>query len=253
MKQQNAPKYFHIYLNSEETVNLLSDADRGKLLSMLYRFARDGEKPQAENPALAIAFSVFSRQIARDFEEYENRCRQNRFNAKKGGAPKGNRNASKAFENNRAVEKTTENNRTVEKTTETTQEEEKQKQKQNEEEEEEVFDAAPTALSAAAVLTLYQRICRSLPKVKGMTDMRERLISNLPWLDFAAYFQRVEQSDFLTGRNGKWQGCTLDWLLRPETVEKVQSGMYDNPSAPEERSYSLEELEQIDTLDWLEE
>ena len=101
MKQQNAPKYFHIYLDSEETVNLLSDADRGKLLSMLYRFARDGEKPQAENPALAIAFSVFSRQIARDFEEYENRCRQNRFNAKKGGAPKGNRNASKAFENNR--------------------------------------------------------------------------------------------------------------------------------------------------------
>ena len=71
MKQQNAPKYFHIYLDSEETVNLLSDADRGKLLSMLYRFARDGEKPQAENPALAIAFSVFSRQIARDFEEYE--------------------------------------------------------------------------------------------------------------------------------------------------------------------------------------
>ena len=118
------PKYFQIYLDCEDTVNILSDAERGRLFSLLFRFAKDGEVPDLSgDPALAIAFSMLSRQIARDYENYNQKCERNRANAKKGGAPKGNSNACK-------------NNRTVEKTTETTQEEEKEEEEEKEKKEE---------------------------------------------------------------------------------------------------------------------
>ena len=95
------PKYFQIYLDCEDTVNILSDAERGRLFSLLFRFAKDGEVPDLSgDPALAIAFSMLSRQIARDYENYNQKCERNRANAKKGGAPKGNSNACKNNRNN---------------------------------------------------------------------------------------------------------------------------------------------------------
>ncbi len=46
---------------------------------------------------------------------------------------------------------------------------------------------------------------------------------------FAEVFDRVEQSDFLTGRNGKWpNGCSFDWILKPANWQKIIEGTYDN-------------------------
>ena len=115
------PKFFNVYLDSEEIVRLLSDEDRGKLFSMLLSFARTGETPDiSDNPALAIAFKVFAAQIERDFEAYEKKVTA----GKKGGAPKGNRNASKQ------TSKNNQNN----------QEEEKEEDKEEDKEEEEEKD-----------------------------------------------------------------------------------------------------------------
>ena len=109
------PKFMYIYLDNEETLNLLSDEDRGRLLSLLIRFAKGEDIPEIkDNLPLAILFSVMSRQIERDFAVYEQKCIRNRENAKKGGAPSGNRNACKnpkTTENNRTVVLTTQNNR----------------------------------------------------------------------------------------------------------------------------------------------
>lgn len=49
---------------------------------------------------------------------------------------------------------------------------------------------------------------------------------------WAEYFQMVHDSDFLTGRNGRWTGCTFGWLMRPENMEKVLNGNYANRAAP---------------------
>ena len=97
MKNNNTEqKFFQIYLDTEDIVNLLSDEDRGKLFSLLYRFAIDGETPEInDNPALAIAFKVFTAQIARDFAVYERKVNTARENGKKGGGQKGNTNAKK--------------------------------------------------------------------------------------------------------------------------------------------------------------
>lgn len=43
---------------------------------------------------------------------------------------------------------------------------------------------------------------------------------------FARYFAYVADSDFLSGRNGKFQSCDLGWLVTAANFEKVLSGKY---------------------------
>ena len=73
---------------------------------------------------------------------------------------------------------------------------------------------------------------------------------------FESYFRAVTSSDFLTGRSGKWKGCTLEWLLKPDTIAKVLGGFYEDRGLPAEPpppkrkiSYDITELEMIDPLD----
>lgn len=50
---------------------------------------------------------------------------------------------------------------------------------------------------------------------------------------FKRFFGYVAQSDFLTGRNGRWPGCTLAWLMEEANFAKVMEGNFDNPSKAE--------------------
>lgn len=44
---------------------------------------------------------------------------------------------------------------------------------------------------------------------------------------FDRFFGYVAASDFLTGRDGKWQGCDLGWLVKAENFAKVIEGKYE--------------------------
>lgn len=46
----------------------------------------------------------------------------------------------------------------------------------------------------------------------------------LDW--FSRFFAHVEQSDFLTGRNGKWTKCSLAWLMNAANFAKVVEGNF---------------------------
>lgn len=48
---------------------------------------------------------------------------------------------------------------------------------------------------------------------------------------FDRFFGYVAKSDFLTGRDGKWHGCDLGWLVKAENFAKVVSGNYENKEA----------------------
>ena len=41
-------------------------------------------------------------------------------------------------------------------------------------------------------------------------------------------FKIVDDSDFLSGRNGKWTGCNLEWVLKPANITKIMEGNYAN-------------------------
>jgi hypothetical protein len=90
---------------------------------------------------------------------------------------------------------------------------------------------------------LYNKICQTLPKVQELTDKRKTAIKNrwqtyskrknaqgeaMGILLFEELFNRANESDFLSGRNGKWKGCNFDWLINENNLVKVLEGTYEN-------------------------
>ncbi len=88
-------KSFLFYLDNKEILEILSDAQLGQLLRHLIDFAETGIKKEIEDPAVFMAYRFMTAQMQRDMEKYEQKCRKNAENARKGGAPKGNQNAIK--------------------------------------------------------------------------------------------------------------------------------------------------------------
>jgi hypothetical protein len=48
---------------------------------------------------------------------------------------------------------------------------------------------------------------------------------------FGRMFAYIAKSDFLTGRDGKWQSCDLGWIVKAENFAKIIQGNYDNREA----------------------
>lgn len=48
---------------------------------------------------------------------------------------------------------------------------------------------------------------------------------------FGRFFDTVAESDFLTGRNGKWSNCDLSWLMKFENFMKVVQGNFNRERA----------------------
>ena len=78
----------------------------------------------------------------------------------------------------------------------------------------------------------YNENCKSLEPLTGELSYHQgRLVveafKELHDVSFAEYFQRVEASDYLTGRTSRGYKTDFNWLIRPENVAKVLSGKYD--------------------------
>lgn len=104
----------------------------------------------------------------------------------------------------------------------------------------------------------FLKYCPSLPKPEdseNWSDGRKKRIRDkkMTAVEMSTVFERVEKSDFLSGRNGKWSGCSLDWILKPENWKKIIEGNYDNrgPAKPEHKpSYDIEEYENSPVFDY---
>lgn len=101
------------------------------------------------------------------------------------------------------------------------------------------------------IVDLYHKLCPSLPRVKVLTNTRRRYIRSRwkehPDLAFwESFFNRVEQSDFLTGRadygNRKPFIADLEWLVRPNNFAKVLEGRYDNRKQNNNLDEALDEV-----------
>lgn len=84
-----------------------------------------------------------------------------------------------------------------------------------------------------AVVDAFNKACISLPNVREINDRRRKAIHSAAQTvesfgGFPALFEKVEASDFLTGRRGSWTGCGFDWILKPANLTKIIEGNYDN-------------------------
>ena len=81
------------------------------------------------------------------------------------------------------------------------------------------------------IVSLFNQICVSLPKVEKLTENRKQRIKAADKElngDFEGFFRKIEASDFLTGRKGDWCGCCFDWVFKPQNIVKIIEGNYDN-------------------------
>ena len=250
-ENKNKPKAFACYLDDITVLEHLTDEEAGKLWKLLYNLAVNDVRGECDDPMVSMAFDLMANKLERDFAAYKKKVRANRENGKKGGAPLGNRNAAKATDDFWDDEtKTTE-------TTENKQEEEKEEEKEKDKEEEEekkTSAKADCAADADDLIILFDRLCPDIPNTCTPPKLRALIPearSRLGRMGFDEYFSRIAKSDFLTGRNGKWRGCTLEWLLDPKTIEKVLCGVYDDREATRTASYDIEKLEEIDRLEFI--
>lgn len=79
-----------------------------------------------------------------------------------------------------------------------------------------------------------------LSQVQKMSDTRRKAVrqslKDCGGIDgWRVALSKIEQSDFLTGRNGRWR-CDFDWINKPANFTKLMEGNYDNrdfnPSRP---------------------
>ena len=70
-----------------------------------------------------------------------------------------------------------------------------------------------------------------LPKCTKISDKRHNAIKAI-WLEYGEQvytaIDKVAESDFLSGRDGRWRGCGFDWVFIKGNMLKILEGNYDN-------------------------
>lgn len=81
------------------------------------------------------------------------------------------------------------------------------------------------------VVSKFNTICISFPKVTKLTDAREKTIKarlkEYSMQDIITVFEKAEKSDFLRGKSGKFK-ASFDWIMKAANFIKVLEGNYDN-------------------------
>lgn len=78
--------YFHCYNSYLKKCEKLSDQELGRLFRALLKYNSGGERPELAGRE-SIAFDFIADDIDRAKESYDNQCRQNAENGRKGGRP----------------------------------------------------------------------------------------------------------------------------------------------------------------------
>ena len=105
-----------------------------------------------------------------------------------------------------------------------------------------VPDSGRIRIDYQHIMTDFHDTCIDLPTIRAMSEARKKKIRTLLnefdklkiWKDVTVYgrlhrlFKMVQDSDFLSGRNGRWNGCSFDWLINKTNALKIIEGTYAN-------------------------
>ena len=105
-----------------------------------------------------------------------------------------------------------------------------------------VPDSGRIRIDYQHIMTDFHDTCTDLPTIRAMSEARKKKIRTLLnefdklkiWKDVTIYdrlhrlFVMVQDSDFLSGRNGRWNGCSFDWLINKTNALKILEGTYAN-------------------------
>ncbi len=85
-----------------------------------------------------------------------------------------------------------------------------------------------------AIQNMFNRICVSYPKVRGIDGKRRQLVSgrwtSYPDLEvFRQVFENAENSSFMKGQGRNGWTADFDWMMKPSNFQKVLEGNYNKP------------------------
>ncbi len=93
------------------------------------------------------------------------------------------------------------------------------------------------AQTLEVIKDLFNHICYSHDEILEWTDTQEQKIGQLWWLYdhnleiFKTVFEKIEMSDFLSGRIKNWK-ASLDWILMPTHFADILADKYKNFRKP---------------------
>lgn len=238
------------YASWKEALQGLPDSVRLEVYEAAIDFAMSGEEPALTGTA-ALAFSFIRQDIIRDIQKYERICERNRANGRKGGAPIGNRNASKA-ENDETIQ----NNPNNPLGAKTTQNNPNDNEDDNEDDNDNVNDNDSTkrivsddtiresdslspvipSIDLKELIGYFNAQMRRagalIPAIRTISGRRKThtlaRIREYGKETFAQMIRIAAESDFLNGKSAKGWTATYDWLVYPSNFVKVIEGNYNN-------------------------
>lgn len=107
------------------------------------------------------------------------------------------------------------------------------------------------------IMEIYNSMCLSLPKIKEITPPRKSAI-NARWKQLNKsmeqckdFFEKVERSDWLSGRNKEGWKASFDWIFKAANFVKIIEGNYDNKTpmiSQAKKSKSQQEIEDLERM-----
>ena len=107
--------------------------------------------------------------------------------------------------------------------------------------EDSISDETLSNLDYDSIINFFNSICKSLPKVIKITEKCKKAIREvnkfLGDITFEQLFEKVDNSDFLSGRKGTWCS-TFDWIVTSTNALKIIEGNYDDRKQKSKEDYS---------------
>ena len=109
-------------------------------------------------------------------------------------------------------------------------------------------------ISYRQIMDDYNMTCIDLPKIQTISEERRRRIRTLmngmdkdkilpgktAYERLHAIFQLTHESDFLSGRDGKWSRCSFDWMITKKNALKILEGTYANKGGTDKSGNSVQ-------------
>ena len=120
-------------------------------------------------------------------------------------------------------------------------------------------DAPPdNSVPYQKIMTLYNRICTRLPKIRGIEGERRKHVSSrykkYGMDTLVEVFKKANANDFMCGGGGNGWTADFDWLMNPTNIVKVLEDKYDKRSVsdginarghPSHRNQAFEMLKEM--------
>lgn len=215
----------------DEMCEDLTDEEYGKLIRAVSKYAQTGEKSTFPDRMLRSNFKTMIKAVDRFSAKYIEICERNRENGRLGGAPKGNKNASKqpkTTQNNQEQPKTTQN-----KPPERERDPDPERGRGREREREAVAAPPRTTLTT----TTSEEIVSSWNDVPCTNDISSALFPDQrrdrTEMAMAICGGLVQFLQLISGLEAqayfKDRDVDYDWFVEPKNFQNILEGKYKEP------------------------